>query len=131
EAGREGIVGIVVVVGSQTELLQIVPAAHTVRRFANFLHCWQQQADQNRNDGDDHQQLDQRKPDSTLYSDHELISKIEKRNHKQTSDQESNVPTALIRSPAGCTAASRTLLSTSGRPSRQTNTVTGCSQTIL
>ena len=56
----------VVVVG-QRDLLQVVAALHAGGRLANLLHGRQQQADQDRDDGDDHQQLDQRKRRSLFH----------------------------------------------------------------
>ena len=43
---------VVVVVASQTKLLQIVRATHPVGGLANLLHGWQQQANQDRDDRD-------------------------------------------------------------------------------
>src|SRR5262249_53347087 len=55
----ERAIGVMVAVASQRQLFQVVLALHAVRGFANLLNGWQQQADQNGNDGDDHQQFDQ------------------------------------------------------------------------
>jgi hypothetical protein len=48
-------------VQGQAELLQVVVALRANSRFATFLHGGQEQADQHRDNGDHHQQLDQRK----------------------------------------------------------------------
>ena len=53
--------GTVVVVQGQSELLDVVLAAHAGRGLAHLLNSRQQQADQDRDDGDHHEQLDQRK----------------------------------------------------------------------
>jgi hypothetical protein len=44
----------------QAELLEVVDALGAAGRLASRLHCGQKQRDQHRNDGDDHQQLNQR-----------------------------------------------------------------------
>ena len=70
---REGSEGVVVVVNAQADLLQVVGAIDAAGRFAHLLHRRQQQADQHGDDGDDHQQLDQRKaaaaPGTALHKD--------------------------------------------------------------
>ena len=55
------VVHIVIVVQRQTHLLQIVFALSTTGSFASLLNGRQQQGDQNRNDGDYHQQFNERK----------------------------------------------------------------------
>src|SRR5205807_4940018 len=57
---RQFRVGVVVVVEGQPDLLKVVLATHAGGRLADLLHGGQQQADQNGDDGDHHQQLDQR-----------------------------------------------------------------------
>jgi hypothetical protein len=47
-------------VDAQGELLEVVAALHPRRRLAHFLHGGQEQADEDGDDGDHHQQLDQR-----------------------------------------------------------------------
>ena len=44
---------------SQADLLQVVDALGAAGGLAGRLHGGQQQGDQDRDDGDDHQQLDQ------------------------------------------------------------------------
>ncbi len=44
----------------QGQLVQIVTALHARRRLADLLHGRQEQANEDGNDGDDHQQFDQR-----------------------------------------------------------------------
>src|SRR5262245_27855096 len=56
----------------QGQVLEIVEAARAVRRLAYFLHRRQQQANQDGNDGDDHQQLDERKTVSGPGGQHTL-----------------------------------------------------------
>ena len=55
-------------VGGQANLLEIVLAFHAVGRLANFLHGRQQEADEDRDDGDDDEQLDEREAWSTAHS---------------------------------------------------------------
>ena len=59
-AGREAAVGVVVVVARQRDLLEVVGALHPRGGLADLLHRGQQQADQDRDDGDDDEQFDQR-----------------------------------------------------------------------
>src|SRR5262249_9064476 len=51
---------ILVVVKCQRDLLEVVLALHPRRRFAHLLDGRQQHTDEYSNDGDDHQQLNQR-----------------------------------------------------------------------
>jgi hypothetical protein len=51
---------VVEVVRGQGALLEVVGALNTVGRRAHLLHGRQQQADEHGDDGDHHQQLDQR-----------------------------------------------------------------------
>jgi hypothetical protein len=53
--------GIVMIVQGEADLPEIVGASQPARRFAHALHGRHQQAHQDRDDGDDHQQLDERK----------------------------------------------------------------------
>jgi hypothetical protein len=55
----------------QADLLEVVLTADAVGRLANLLHGGEQQADQDGNDGDDHQQLDQRERGARGLSAHE------------------------------------------------------------
>jgi hypothetical protein len=48
----------------QADLLQIVFALGPTRRLARLLNGRKEQCDQNRNDGDDDEQFDQRKTDA-------------------------------------------------------------------
>jgi hypothetical protein len=52
---------VVIVLHSQAELLQVVLALRLPSRFAGGLHGGNQQRDQDADDGDDDEQLDQRK----------------------------------------------------------------------
>src|SRR5262249_14097203 len=56
---REAAVGVVKEVQGQADLLEVVLARGAVGRFANFLHGGQQQENQRRHDGDDHEEFDQ------------------------------------------------------------------------
>src|SRR5207253_8471299 len=57
-AGGKGVVRAVVVVQGECHLVQVVGAGHAGGRLADFLHGRQQQTDEDRDDGDHHQQLD-------------------------------------------------------------------------
>ena len=57
---REAVVGLVVVVQRQTDLLHVVDALTAARRLPRRLHRRQEQGDQDRDDRNDDQQLDQR-----------------------------------------------------------------------
>src|SRR5262249_4672847 len=59
-SGREETELVVVVVEGQPDLLEIVLALHACGRLAHFLHGGQEQSDQHADDGNNHQQLDQR-----------------------------------------------------------------------
>src|SRR5262245_41350198 len=50
----------VIIVGGQADLLEVVGALHPVGSLADLLYRRQQEADQDGDDGDDHQHLDQR-----------------------------------------------------------------------
>jgi hypothetical protein len=65
---RETLVHIVVVVIGQTQLLEAVGALHSARRLARSLHGREQQRDEYADDGDHHQQLDQREPCSSTWN---------------------------------------------------------------
>ena len=53
---------VVVVLKRQPELLEVVLALHPPGRFAGSLHRRQEQCHQDADDGDDDEQLNQRKP---------------------------------------------------------------------
>ena len=57
---REGLVLVVIVLGGQADLLEVVRALGTSRRLAGGLDGGQEQRDQDGDDRDHHQQLDQR-----------------------------------------------------------------------
>src|SRR5262249_20003099 len=57
----ETAIGIVIVMDGHSQLLQIVGTLHPVGRLAHLLHGRQKEADEHRNDGNDHQELDQGK----------------------------------------------------------------------
>src|SRR5262249_27766770 len=61
--GGAGVADVIVVQG-QADLLEVIPALGVDRRLASLLDRRQQQADQGADDGDHHQQLDQRKTQS-------------------------------------------------------------------
>jgi hypothetical protein len=58
--GRQVLVGVVVVVGGQAELLEVIGALRSRRGLAHLLHGGQEQRDQDGDDRDHHQQLDER-----------------------------------------------------------------------
>ncbi len=53
---------VMIIMGCQAELLQIVGALGSVGGLADFLHRWQQESDQDGDNGDDDQELDEREP---------------------------------------------------------------------
>jgi hypothetical protein len=63
---REGAVDVVVVHGSQAELLQVVDALDSPRRLPRGLHSGQQERDEYRDDGDDDQEFDEREAPATV-----------------------------------------------------------------
>src|SRR5207249_8044527 len=60
------VVHVMVIVAGQGQLLEIVTTGHPGGRFANLLDRGQEQTNQNSNDGNYHQQLDERKRPTTL-----------------------------------------------------------------
>ena len=60
-ARREGIVGVVVIVQREPQLLEIIGTLHATGRLASCLDGWKKQSDENADDGDHHQQFHQRK----------------------------------------------------------------------
>src|SRR5207248_3681226 len=65
DTGRQLAVGIVIRVHGDAELLEIGGTRHAVGRLADFLDRGQQQTDQHRDDGNDHQQFDEGKTPAT------------------------------------------------------------------
>ena len=61
DADGKDFVGRVVVVNRQPELPQLIAALHPPRRLARTLHRRQQQGHQDANDGNHHEQFDERK----------------------------------------------------------------------
>jgi hypothetical protein len=53
---------VVIILGGQPHLLEVVHALRPRRRFADLLHGRQQEADQDGDDRDDDQKLDEREP---------------------------------------------------------------------
>ena len=60
-AGRETIVDIVIVLCRNTHLLQIIAALTAAGSFAGSLHGRQEKRNQDGDDGDHHQQFNERK----------------------------------------------------------------------
>ena len=58
--GGRVLMRVVIAVGGQADLLEVVGALDPAGGLADLLHRRQQQADQDGDDGDDDQQLDQR-----------------------------------------------------------------------
>src|SRR5262249_21346750 len=56
---RHAFVSVIGAMASDADLFQVVQALRASGRCPNFLHRWHEQSDQNRDYGDDHQQLDQ------------------------------------------------------------------------
>src|SRR5207248_2448252 len=73
---REGLVDADVRVQGDTDLLEVVLARRAGRRFAHLLDGGQEQADEHGDDGDHHQQLDQREtpPTVRMDADHDRTS---------------------------------------------------------
>jgi len=63
---RQFVAGVLRAVTGERDLLQVVLGRHAGGGFADFLHGRQQQADQDGDDGDHHQQLDQREREPTV-----------------------------------------------------------------
>ena len=61
ELVRNASVGALKVEGGESELLEVVGALHTPRRFARRLNCRKEQADQNTDNGNDDEKLHERK----------------------------------------------------------------------
>src|SRR5262249_44828671 len=57
--GRHHLERAAVIMNGQTQLLDVVGALRTCRRLTHLLHGGHQKADQDGDNGDDHQQLDQ------------------------------------------------------------------------
>jgi hypothetical protein len=64
DRARDPIIGIVKHMGSQAELLEIVFTLYTGGGLSHLLHRRQQEPDQDRDDGNHHQQLNEREPPS-------------------------------------------------------------------
>jgi hypothetical protein len=60
----------VVTVHRHTQLMQVVGALGAGRRFTHLLDRRQKQADEHRDDGDNHQQLDQRETRAAIRAAH-------------------------------------------------------------
>src|SRR5205814_414608 len=74
-AVRERLVGVVVVVQGQADLLQVVLALGPHGGVADLLDGRQEQADQDGDDRDDDEQLDQREATPVTETDHDASSK--------------------------------------------------------
>jgi hypothetical protein len=74
DAGGEALVNAVIVVGRQAELFEVVAALDALRRGPDLLDRGDKQADEDRDDGNDHEQLDERE---TLPASHgkDLLNK--------------------------------------------------------
>jgi hypothetical protein len=83
-ADRERIIGAVVVLNRQAELLEIVDALRPAGGLASGLDCGQQECDQDCNDGDHHQQLDKRERSASLH-DEPRIGFWDSRNEEEAS----------------------------------------------
>ena len=60
DPGRKLAIRVVVVVAGEGHLLEVVLTLQAGCRLANLLHRRQEQPDEHRDDGEDHQQFDQR-----------------------------------------------------------------------
>src|SRR5438094_697520 len=73
-------VGRVIIVQGEAELLEVVGTFQAIGRFAYFLHRGQKQADQDRDDSDNHEQLDQ--GEATSRALHERCLRLRRRQWK-------------------------------------------------
>src|SRR5262249_48769206 len=73
---RQMAVRVFVIVQGQAELPHVVGTTHTIGGLADLLHRRQEQGDEHADDGDDHQQLDQREAATASEEDgmHDLSS---------------------------------------------------------
>jgi hypothetical protein len=81
-ARRKDLVHVVIIVHRQSDLLEVVRALRSLGSFPGGLHRRQQESDENSNDGDHHQQLDEReRPPLHMRLEHS-IALIEKTDAK-------------------------------------------------
>lgn len=66
-ARRQHVVGVVIIVNRQPDLLQIIFALCPASSFARLLNCRKQKSDQNGDNGNHNQQLNQRKSGSARH----------------------------------------------------------------
>ena len=73
---------------TQADLLEIVAAAHSSGSFPGSLNCWEQQADQNADDRDNHQQFNEGETTTRPHfsSKHGMSKKWSKKTGKQMFD---------------------------------------------
>jgi hypothetical protein len=57
---RHAVVDIVVVMGGETQLFEVVFALSAAGGFAGLLNGWEEQSDEDRDDRDHHEQFDER-----------------------------------------------------------------------
>jgi hypothetical protein len=79
----------VVVVRSQSNLLEIVAALNPSGGLSDLLDGWQEQADEDANDGNHHQQLDQREATRTSGDTSEWHRTSEKKKKRSRKDPDS------------------------------------------
>jgi hypothetical protein len=87
-------------VHGQHQLLDVVGTLRSRSGLTNLLHGWQQQADQDGDDGDHHQQLDQReaKPHTTSYHRKTpLVKKWDDRHNATTAGAASGCGVIILR----------------------------------
>jgi hypothetical protein len=72
------------------DLLQVVVATGSPRRFAGSLHGRQQQCDQDADDCDDHQQLDEREREISTTTHRHGRSPVNEKSDQLTRSQERN-----------------------------------------
>src|SRR6516162_3349547 len=96
----------------QTELLEIIAALCSPPRFSSGVHCRQQQADQEANNGNDYQEFNQRKR-ATVHGSSLVLKDAQDRLFTRSSPvRRPGIPAHFTTSPpdsiADCTALHKT-----------------------
>src|SRR5690242_1958965 len=77
-----------IVMGSQSDLLEVAGTLNACRSFAYFLDCRQQQSHKNADDGENHEQFDQGKPGAASGTNHASnLFKVWKQNGPKDRDR--------------------------------------------
>jgi hypothetical protein len=70
-----------------SDLLEVVLAAHPVGGFPNFLDCGEEKTNKDRNDGDDDQKLNQGEARTTTSHGNLRVSKYDQQGHNKLVDR--------------------------------------------